>query len=688
MMVRLDQPVQFLPGVGPARAEALARLGVRSVEDLLLHVPRRYFDRSSVVPIRALTPGTVACIRVRLESQHARPMGRGRRTVTATVADDTGTLRVVWFNRWDRSTLQPGNELLLAGPVTAGRGHLEMRQPEVERLDGESGDPVHAGRIVPLYPLTQGVTQKWLRTLVHRALAAVGPQIVEVLPPALATGFPARAAALAAVHFPEQSADPEPARQRLAYEELFFLQLLLAVRRHKGRAVAGIAMDAARGLHTSYIASLPFALTPGQSRVLDEIVADLGSGCWMQRLVHGEVGAGKTVLAAAALFLAAGNGWQGAFMAPTETLAVQHAARLAPAAVALGVRLGVLVGGASERDKEVLRARMASGDVDVVIGTHALVQPDVQWARLGIAVVDEQHRFGVAQRGALQRGEHRPHVLVLSATPIPRSLALALHGDLDISKLDEKPPGRTPVQTRLVPPAKRAAMHAFVRDEIARGAQAYVVLPVIESSPAHELRDATAEFASLGQGPFAGLQMGLLHGRLPAAEKQALWTGFQAGRVQVLVCTSLVEVGLDVARATLMLVHHPERFGLASLHQLRGRVGRGSGASWCFLLPGAEVGDEALARLQRFAAIDDGFRIAELDLEQRGMGDLAGTRQHGEQELRIADLGRDSSLLERAHVDAFEIVRRDPDLVRPEHAAARAVLEARFAARSENAAVG
>jgi len=674
----LDTSVQFLRGVGPRRATALERLGIRTLEDLLWHVPRRWFDRSHVAAIRDLVPGTTVCVRARVESLQGRPAWRGRRTVVATVADDTGRLRVVWFNAWANDALRPGNEVVLAGPVADNQGRLEMRQPEFERVDAESQPLLHAGRIVPLYPATEGLTQKFLRTAVDRALGEIAGHVPEILPDAVRGTRFERGAAFAAVHFPDSSADAESARERLALEELFVLQMTLLRRRAEARERRdGIRLDPARGLHAQYLASLPFELTAAQRRVISEVERDLASGEWMQRLVLGDVGAGKTVIAVAAALQAVGNGWQAALMAPTEPLALQHAERVAAVCATLGVRLGVLVGSRSAAEKESVRAALARGDLDLVVGTHALARDEVQFARLALAVVDEQQRFGVLQRAALYRGERRPHVLVLSATPIPRSLALTLCGDLDLSRLDEKPPGRRPVATHLVPAARRNDMWAFVRAEIEAGRQGYVVLPLIDESDTLELRAACAEYDTLRQGPLAGLALALLHGRLPAAEREATLAGFQAGDVRLLVCTSVVEVGLDVAAASVVVVHHPERFGLAQLHQLRGRVGRNDAAAYCFLLPGAQVGEPALARLRRFAALDDGFRIAELDLELRGPGDVGGTRQHGQLDLRVADLGRDLALLEEARAHAERILAVDPHLARTEHAALRAHLDAR-----------
>jgi ATP-dependent DNA helicase RecG len=689
MAARLDDSCRFLKGVGPRRAEGLERLGIFTVEDLLLHLPRTYYDRRQLLTVSQLRPDTLACVRVRVESLQARSPWRGRSLLRALTRDDTGTLRVVWFNNWAREVLQPGNQVVLCGPVQGRPGRLEMQHPEFERVDGEAQELVHAGRIVPLYGLTQGLPQKWLRGLVRRTLETHAGAVHEVLPPRVRGDWPDRARALQDVHFPDDEALASRGRRRLAFEELFFLQLLLA--RRRAQAQSGPArqpLRLERGLHERYLTLLPFQLTGAQRRVLDEICADLGSGRWMRRLVQGDVGAGKTVLAAAALFLVVGNGRQGVLMAPTEALAIQHAERLVAPCAALGVRLGLLVGSRGERDKDEVRARMASGDVDLVVGTHAVIQEGVRWARLGLAVVDEQQRFGVLQRGALQRGEERPHVLVLTATPIPRSLALTLFGDLDVSRLDEKPPGRRPVATHLVPPSRRDDMLQFVRREVEAGRQAYVVLPLIEESDKVDLRAASVEFERLRAGPLAGLRLGLLHGRLPGAEKEQLLADFRRGRLQVLVSTTVVEVGLDVANATLMIVHHPERFGLSQLHQLRGRVGRGGAASYCFLLAEPDSGADTEARLREFAATDDGFRIAELDLRHRGPGDFVGTRQHGLPALRIADLAADEDLLQRAREEAFALVERDPRLERPEHAAARAHLESRYGEQQALAEIG
>jgi ATP-dependent DNA helicase RecG len=689
MQPRLDEACQFLKGVGPRRAEALERLGIATVEDLLLHLPRNYYDRRQLLTVSELKPDALACVRVRLESLQARTPWRGRGLLRGVASDDTGSLRVVWFNTWARDVLKPGNAVVLCGVVQGRPGRLEMQHPEFERVEDHDRELVHSGRIVPLYGLTQGITQKWLRTLMRRTLESHARVVQEVLPPVVRGDLPERGRALRDVHFPAEQADVARARQRLALEELFFLQLLLARRRSAARAgPARPPLRRSAGLQDRYLAQLPFQLTGAQRRVLEEIYADLESGCWMRRLVQGDVGSGKTVIAAAALFMAAGNGQQGVLMAPTEALAIQHAERLVAPCAALGVRLGVLVGSRSERDKEEVRARMASGDVDLVVGTHAVIQEPVCWARLGLAVVDEQQRFGVLQRGALQRGALRPHVLVLTATPIPRSLALTLFGDLEVSRLDEKPPGRRPVRTHLVPPAKRDDLMGFVRRELEAGRQAYVVLPLIDESDKIDLRAATDEYERLRTGPLAGLRLGLLHGRLAAAEKESLLADFRRRAVQLLVSTTIVEVGLDVANATLMIVHHPERFGLSQLHQLRGRVGRGRAESFCFLLVDADLGDATHERLREFAATEDGFRIAELDLRQRGPGDFVGTRQHGLPALRVADLARDLELLERARAQAFELVDQDPHLERPEHAAARLHLESRFGEQQVLAEIG
>jgi ATP-dependent DNA helicase RecG len=693
MAGRLDDPCRYLRGVGPRRAASLEKLGIATAEDLLLHAPRQYYDRSRVLRIRDLQPDQEACVRVRLESLHAPPPRWGRARVHATVADDSGRLRVVWYTPWVRDVLQPGNQLVLAGRVIEHRGRLLLRQPEFERIEADNQELLHAARIVPFYPLVHGVAQKWLRGLVHRTLESHGHLVEEVLPPGVRAGHLERREALQRLHFPQTLAAATEALARFKFEELFLLELVLARRRWRSQAGSpGIRMERERGLHTRYVQALPFALTAAQARVLDEIVRDMTSGRCMERLVQGDVGAGKTVLAVAALLLAIGNGWQGALMAPTEALALQHAERLLPACTALDVRMDLLVGSRSEAEKERVRARLESGDLDLAVGTHALIQEETRWARLGCAVVDEQHRFGVLQRARL-RGEGsaasvRPHVLVLSATPIPRSLALTLFGDLDVSRLDEKPPGRVPVRTRLVPPERRAGMLGFVRAQLDDGKQAYIVLPLIDESEKVDLRAATAEYERLQHGPLAGVRMGLLHGRLRPAEKEALLHAFQRGELRLLVSTTVVEVGLDVARAHLMVVHHPDRFGLSQLHQLRGRVGRAGGESWCLLLLERNTSPEALERLREFARTEDGFAIADLDLQLRGPGDFAGTRQHGLPALRFADLARDLDLLESARRAAFALVESDPLLARPDHALLRQYIETRYQEREACAEIG
>ena len=694
MTARLDDPCRYLRGVGPRRAETLEKLGIFCAEDLLLHAPRQYFDRSDIAHIQDLAPGMDACVRVRLESLHAGRRWRGRTRVHATVSDDTGRMRVVWYAGWVRDALQPGNTVVLAGRVEDSRGRLEMRQPEFERVEAEAHDLVHAARIVPFYPLTQGISQKWLRGLVHRTLETHADRVEEVLPASVLVGRPSRRKALRALHFPPSSQERERAVERFKFEELFLLQAVLARRRARASDVqAGVRLTRARSLHERYLKSLPFEFTAAQKRVLDEILVDLESGGWMQRLVQGDVGSGKTVLAVAALFAAVGNGFQGALMAPTEALALQHAERLIPVCMELGVRADVLVGSRSDTDKQRVRGRLQTGDLDLLVGTHALIQDDVRWSRPGLMVIDEQQRFGVLQRARLQHASGhdeslRPHVLVLSATPIPRSLALTLFGDLDVSQLDEKPPGRQTVATHLVPPERRADMLGFVRRQIDAGQQAYMVLPLIEESDKLELRAATAEFERLQSGPLAGARMGLLHGRLPSSEKETLLRRFRSGSVQLLVSTTVVEVGLDVARANLMVIHHPERFGLAQLHQLRGRVGRAGGEAWCLLLLERKQSNEAIERLREFARTDDGFAIAELDLKLRGPGDFVGTRQHGLPALRFANLSVDLTLLESAREAAFALVRDDPGLARPEHTAMRTYLETRYQEREAVAEIG
>ena len=665
--VRLDMPVKFLKGIGERRAEQLERLGILTARDLLWHLPHRYVDASTVTPLaRAEIGQEVACVG-RVLAKGVLPTRRGLRIFHAVLRDDSGVLECVWPGQafLDRS-IAVGQTLLVSGPVRFYHGRqLAPREYVIlSEADGEA-DPLAAGKVLPVYPATEGLSHRVIRSLIDRHLDALIARSDDPLPEALrqAAGLPRLADALHAVHRPSSADEAERGRRRLAFDELLDLQLMLI----RARAIAkrqrgGVAFEIRRDLTTRLKQSLPWQLTGDQQRALKEITADMTAPDRMHRLLMGDVGTGKTVVALFAMLLAVENDFQAALMAPTELLAEQHAATLGQLLEPLAMRPELLLGRQSAAEKTAVRARLASGEARIAVGTHALMQESVSFRRLGLAVIDEQHRFGVEQRAALIGKGAAPDVLLLTATPIPRSLALTLYGDLDVSTLKERPPGRGSVRTALRGPNQREKVMEFVRQQCERGRQAYVVLPVIEESERADLRAATTMAQTLA-ARWPDLEVGLVHGRLKADERDDTMRRFRAGEIPVLVATTVIEVGIDVPNATVMLVEHPERFGLAQLHQLRGRIGRGAEESYCVLLGDGPGFD----RLRAFAATQDGFRIAELDLEERGMGDLIGARQSGGVELRHARLPVDEDLLSRARDLATRLIGADPALQRAEY---------------------
>jgi ATP-dependent DNA helicase RecG len=699
-------PIQYVRGVGPARAGLLGRLGIRSVTDLLYRLPRRLEDRGHLRKIYDLPHGSVETVRGTIgRVEKFRPRRRrGLVLVRAAVTDGSGVLHAVWFNQpYLARQLPPGAEVILHGRVQRQAGEIQMAAPEFEVLeDGE--ETLHVGRIVPVYGSTEGLTQRTLRTIVARALDEHVPQLVEWLPPLLLRrhDLPTLGEALRQAHFPDTLASHEAARRRLVYEELLLFQLLLLRRKAAREAeTRAIRYGDAAPLLARFHASLPYALTAAQRRVIGEILRDLEGPHPMNRLLQGDVGSGKTVVAATALLRCVGGGAQGALMAPTEILAGQHYLTLRALLEPLGLSVVLLVGGLSRASRQEALERVRDGRADVVVGTHALIEAEVAFDRLGLVVVDEQHRFGVAQRAALRRKGERPDVLVMTATPIPRTLALTLYGDLDVSTLDELPPGRAPVKTYTRPSGRRPQVYAFVRAQAAEGRQAYIVCPLVEESDKLQAEAATDLAARLGEGPLRGLRVGVLHGRMKVEERDRAMQALRAGAVDVLVATTVIEVGIDVPNATVMVIEDADRFGLSQLHQLRGRVGRGGHQSYCILVADPTT-DEARARLEVMVETTDGFRIAQRDLEIRGVGEMiglasrggeerqqAGLRQHGLSDLRVADLVRDQAWLDRARQDAAAILGDDPDLRRIEHRGLARALEERFgAARVENVEVG
>ena len=669
--IRLDTPVKFLKGIGERRAEALARLGIRTARDLLWHLPHRYVDASSVTPVANARVGMeVACVG-QVVSKGVLPTRKGLRIFHAVLRDSSGVLECAWPGQpfLDR-TIEVGQTLLVSGPVRfyhgrqmAPREYLILSEADGE-TEGES-DPLGAGKVLPVYPATEGLSHKVIRGLIDRHLDGLIAASHDIIPERLrlAAGLPIMADALRMVHRPTSVAAAEQGRRRLAFDELLDLQLMLVrARTLAKRARSGVAFQIKREMTTRLKQSLPWSLTEDQQRALKEITADMTAPERMHRLLMGDVGTGKTVVALFAMLLAMENDFQAALMAPTELLAEQHVATLSRLLEALSIKPELLVGRLSAAEKGAVRERLAAGQSRLVVGTHALLEDTTAFQRLGLVVIDEQHRFGVEQRAALIGKGAAPDVLLLSATPIPRSLALTLYGDLDVSTLRQRPPGRGEVRTAVRTANQRERVLQFVEKECAEGRQAYVVLPVIEESERADLRAATTMAESL-RGRWPALEVGLVHGRLKPDDRDDVMRGFRAGEIQVLVATTVIEVGIDVPNATIMLIEHPDRFGLAQLHQLRGRVGRGAGGGYCILMADGSVPE----RLKAFAGTEDGFRIAELDLAERGMGDLIGARQSGEVEVRHARLPEDESLLARARELAGDLLERDPALQRPEN---------------------
>jgi len=677
MTLSLTTSVKYLKGVGPRRAEALARLGIRNVGDLLYHAPHRYLDATAVTPLaKAHVGAEVTCVG-RVVSTGVLPTRRGLRVFRAVLRDDSGPLECAWPGQpFLERQIKKGQLLLVTGPVRYYHGRQLVPREFVILADEGEAAP-ERGMVLPVYPATEGLTHRQIRGLVHQHLDALLALVQDPHPEGLRAGLglPALAAALAAVHRPATPADAETGRRRLAFDELFDQQLVQArARALAKRARAGIRFVLKKELTTRLKEHLPFELTGDQRHAIRAITDDMTAPLRMHRLLMGDVGTGKTVVALFAMLLAVENDYQAAIMAPTELLAEQHVATLTRLLEPLALRPDVLLRRLTAAEKAAARERIASGASRLVVGTHALIQESVRFHRLGLAVVDEQHRFGVEQRAALVEKGDAPDVLLLTATPIPRSLALTLYGDLDVTELRERPPGRGLVKTALRTEAARAKIYEFIRAECAAGRQAYVIYPVIDESERADLKAATVMAGRLAK-VFPELHVGLVHGRLKAEERDATMRAFRDNAVQLLVATSVIEVGIDVANATVMLIEHAERFGLAQLHQLRGRVGRGSAASHCILLSDVP---EAAPRLQAFAETTDGFKIAELDLAERGMGELAGARQSGGVPLRYANFATDLPLLEAARRAAGEVIARDPTLGERQHAAYRERIVQRY----------
>ena len=683
----VSTPLRELPGVGETRAKGLEKLGLRTAGDLVGYLPRSYEDRRQVYAIGEAPIGEPCCVRVMAAEEPRRMhIRRGLDVTRLKMVDGASAMLVTFFNQgYVRQALHRGEEYILYGRVELMGGHRQMTNPQFE----EAERPWACGRILPVYPLTAGITNHLLAGLVERALQALPPP-AETLPQALLEQHQLAPAAdcWRSIHFPADETALEAARRRFAFEELFYLSLGLALlreRRSQGRG----PVFGETGLEDFY-KLLPFTLTGAQKRALEEAAADLALPRPMNRLVQGDVGSGKTAVAAGCAWLAVRSGWQCAMMAPTEILAEQHAKTLSAMLSPAGIEVGLLTGSMRAAEKRKVLSALETGALPFVVGTHALLSQGVAFRRLGLVITDEQHRFGVEQRAALaakantpkdppQAGrrlcgegggeeDFSPNVLVMSATPIPRTLALIIYGDLDVSVIDELPPGRMPVKTVLVGESKRQRMYGFVRDQVKEGRQVYIVCPAVEENPegAWDLKAVTEYARMLAEQVFPDLRVGLVHGRMKAREKEAAMAAFTAGETHILVSTTVIEVGVDVPNASLIIIENADRYGLSQLHQLRGRVGRGSHQSWCVLVSDNRSPDTR-ARLKVLTQTNDGFKIAEEDLKLRGPGDFFGARQHGLPALRVADLETDTRVLREAQDAAAGLLAADPGLELPEH---------------------
>ncbi len=686
----LETPVQYVKGVGPRRAAILARLGIENVEDLLYHVPRRYVDRSTVRKIRDLRMGEHETFLGKVVTKGLRRTKSGESVFSLALTDGTEIITCKWFNQpYLTNTFKVGDEFIVSGDINYYRG-LQTIHPEYERAS-DAEQLLHTGRVVPIYPLSEGIGQKQMRKIVRNALDLGLPCVEETLPEDMVKrkGLLARKEAVSQVHFPEIPKQGEEARRRMAFDELFYLQLLLAIRKKRMLTPrAGIRFDKGERFCRMLLEGLKFELTKAQKKVLSEIKEDMRGGRVMNRLLQGDVGSGKTIVAVMALLIAVESGYQSAIMAPTEILAEQHYLVMKELLHGMDLEVILLLGKMSKKEKEEAYCLMESGEASIVIGTHALIEEGVHFKSLGLVVVDEQHRFGVVQRAKFRRKGFCPDFLVMTATPIPRTLSLTLYGDLDISIIDELPPGRKKVTTRVVGENKREKVHGFVRDEMAKGRQCYVVCPLIEESEKLDLKAAQEVHKRLKNEIFQDLNVGLLHGRMKPDEKEKTMREFRAGKTHILVSTTVIEVGVDVPNATVMIVEHAERFGLAQLHQLRGRIGRGAERSVCVLMCGKQLSREARERLNAMAKTTDGFEIAEMDLRLRGPGEFFGTRQHGLPEMKVADLVVDSKLLVGARDEAFRIVNEDTDLLMEKNRVIRKVFMSKYKESLELARVG
>ena len=680
-MAELTQDVRYLKGVGEARAKVLGKLGIAAVGDLLTHFPRSYEDRTQFSPILAAPLGEAVCIRAMVAAEpRLNRIRRGLELVKLRAVDDSGSVDITFFNQaWVKNQLHVGETYIFFGKLEGTLLHRTMTNPDYEP---ETREGAKTGRILPRYPLTSGVSNRQMIGYVRAALDAAGDGVPDALPAEVRERYGLAQARYAYenIHFPADFGALELARRRLIFEELYVLGCAMGRLRSAREGREGVPVP--RPDAEAFFRTLPFAPTGAQRRAVDQTLADLAAPRPMNRLVQGDVGSGKTMVAAAAVWAVCTAGRQAAFMAPTEILAEQHLETLRGFLAPFGIRVERLTGSLTAAEKRRVKTALAAGEIDLIVGTHALLTGDVAFADLALVVTDEQHRFGVGQRGALSAKGAQPHVLVMSATPIPRTLALMIYGDLDVSVIDELPPGRQKVDTFTVDESYRARLYGFMEKLVGEGRQVFVICPMVEENEEFDpaLKSAVDHAAAL-QARFPALRVGCIHGRMRAKDKEAVMAAVVTGEIDILVSTTVIEVGVDVPNAALMVVENADRFGLSQLHQLRGRVGRGVHKSWCILVSDAK-GEEARARLNAMCATNDGFRISEEDLRLRGPGDFFGKRQHGLPEMHIADLAADMRVLETAQEAAKQTLAADPELSRPDHAALRAQVERMFEANA------
>ncbi len=692
-----DTPVQFVKGVGPARAEVLDDAGIQTIEDLLYNFPRRYLDRSTISPINKLKVDQEATVVGKVMAKGLR-RGRKRQYFELVVQDKTGILKCRWFRgaKWMNKAFKVGEPIAVSGKITFFNG-LSLNHPDYDKLSKEESDPINTGKIIPLYPGSEklksvGLDSRKFRRIYHSILPKISDLIAEYLPEEIRDKHQLILInkALKNVHDPEDLKFLRAARRRLKYEELFFIELMLALRKHHYKQTnKGIGYSALGSYFETLYRLLPFDLTDAQKRVIKEIRADMKSVHPMNRLLQGDVGSGKTAVAMLVASIAIGNGFQVAFMVPTEILAEQHYRTIRSYFHQIKIPVALLTGSIKGKDRKSILNGLKHGDIPMVVGTHALIQEGVTFDSLGLAIIDEQHRFGVLQRGALAEKGLNIDVLVMTATPIPRTMSLTLYGDLDISVIDEMPSNRQQIITRKVSVAKLDTVYDFIREKLEVGRQCFVVYPLIEESEKMDLQAATQGYELLRK-EFSSFKVGLLHGRMASDEKEKIMKQFEANEIQVLVSTTVIEVGIDVPNATIMLIENAERFGLTQLHQLRGRVGRGDQQSYCILVNRSKGQNSELAehRLSILVKSSDGFQIADEDLKIRGPGEIFGTKQSGFPELKIADYLEDGELLRLARQSAFDLVYHDPELAHQEHVKLREHFKEHYAEQWKVSQIG